>query len=129
LIDEDMVGEAATADGRQLRRFKRTEGGDQVASTRKLRKELTDEVAKLRGLQRSLDPTLDDVSVRAFATQIREQAGICLDLLDQYQSSAPGRMWSDAETKCQPLREDLKRTEMLSRAASGEWERRTGEND
>lgn len=100
-----------------------------MASTRKLRKELTDEVAKLRGLQQPLDPTLDDVSAKALAIQIREQAGICLDLLDQYQSSPPGRMWSDAETKCQPLREDLKRTEMLARAASGEWERRTGEND
>jgi hypothetical protein len=100
-----------------------------VASTRKLRKELTYEVAKLHALQHSLDPTLDDVSAKASAVQIREQAGICLDLLDQYQSSPPGRMWSGAERKCQPLRENLKRTERLFRAASGEWERRTGEND
>jgi hypothetical protein len=100
-----------------------------VASTRKLRKELASEVAKLRGLQQSLDPTLDDVSGKALAIQVREQAGICLDLLDRYQSSAPGQMWFYAELKCQPLRQDLKRTEMLFRAASGEWERRTGEND
>lgn len=56
--------------------------------------------------------------------EIREQAGICLDLLDHYQSSVPGRMWSDAERKCQPLREELKRTEMLFRTNSGEWEGR-----
>jgi hypothetical protein len=100
-----------------------------VANTRKLRKELIYEVAKLRGLQQSLDPTLDDVSAKELAIQIREQAGVCLDLLDQYQSSSPGRMWSDAERKCQPLRENLKRTERVFRAASGEWARRTGEND
>ena len=100
-----------------------------MASTRKLRKELTCEVAKLRGLQQSVDPTLDHVSARPLAIQIRKQAGVCLDLLDHYQSSAPGRMWSYAERKCQPLREDLKRTEMLFRAASGEWARRSGEND
>jgi hypothetical protein len=128
LIDEENVGQAATADGRPLGQLKRKEG-DQVTSSRKLRKELTYQVAKLRGLQLSLDPTLDVVSARPLAIQILEQAGICLDLLDQYQSSPPGRMWSDAERKCQPLREDLKRTERLFRAASGEWTRRSGEND
>jgi hypothetical protein len=104
-------------------------GGDQVASTRKLRKELTDEVVKLRGLQQSVDPSLDDVSAKALALQIRQQAGICLDLLDHYQACAPGRMWSYAERNCQPLREDLKRTRRLFSAASGEWERRTSVND
>jgi hypothetical protein len=98
-----------------------------VASTRKLRRELTDELAKLRGLQQLVDPTLDTVSARALAKQIRVQAEICLDLLNRYQASEPGRMWSYAERKCQPLREDLKRTEMRFRGASGEWERRTGE--
>jgi hypothetical protein len=96
-----------------------------VASTRKLRRELTYEVTKLRGLQQSLDPTLDEVSAKALAIQIRKQAGICSNLLDRYQSSVPGHMWSYAERKCQPLREDLKRTEMLYRAASGEWEGQT----
>ncbi len=94
-----------------------------MASSRKLRNELTNEVAKLRGMEQSLDPNLDDVSARPLALQIREQAGICLDLLDRYQSSSPGRMWSDAERNCQPLREDLRRTERLFRAASGEWAR------
>jgi hypothetical protein len=129
LIDGDKVGQAGTADRRMLRQLQRTEGGDQVASTRKLRKELTYEVAKLRGLQQSLDQNPDEASAKALVIQIREQAGICLGLLDQYQSSAPGQMWSVAERKCQPLREDLKRTEMLFRAASGEWQRRTAEND
>jgi hypothetical protein len=104
-------------------------GGDQVAGTRKLRKELTDEVIKLRGLQQSVDPSLDDVSAKALALQIRQQAGICLDLLDLYQACAPGRMWSYAETNCQALRDDLKRTRRLFSAASGEWERRTSVND
>jgi hypothetical protein len=97
-------------------------GKHQVASTRKLRRELTYEVTKLRGLQQTLDPTLDEVSAKALAIQIRKQAGICSNVLDRYQSSVPARMWSYAERKCQPLREDLKRTEMLYRAASGEWE-------
>lgn len=97
-----------------------------MASTRKLRRELTYEVAKLRGLQLSYGPTLDDVSARRQAIQIRDQAGHCLHLLNQYQSNVPGRMWSYAESKCRPLREDLKRTEMLFRAASGEMERRAG---
>jgi hypothetical protein len=94
-----------------------------VASTRKLRNELTHEIVKLRGLQQSVDPALDDVRAKALATEIREQAEVCLRLLDRYQSSVPGRMWSYAETKCRPLRDELKRTEMLFRAASGEWER------
>lgn len=83
-----------------------------MESTRKLRRELTYEVAKLNGLQPSGDLTVDDASTKALAIEIRKQAGICLDLLDQYQSSLPGRMWFYAESKCQPLREDLKRTEM-----------------
>jgi hypothetical protein len=95
-----------------------------VESTRKLRRELGYEVAKLQGLQQTVDLTLDEASATALAVRIREQAGICLDLLDHYQSSVPGRMWSDAERKCQPLREDLKRTEMLFRANSGEWDGR-----
>ena len=96
-----------------------------MASTRELRRELTYEVTKLRGLQQSLDPSLDEVSAKALAIQIRKQAGICSNLLDRYQSSVPARMWSYAERKCQQLREDLKRTEMLFRAASGEWEGQT----
>jgi hypothetical protein len=96
-----------------------------VESTRKLRRELGYEVAKLHGLQQTVDLTLDDANAKALAVQVRQQAGICLDLLDRYQSSVPGRMWSDAERKCQPLREELKRTEVLFRANSGEWERRT----
>jgi hypothetical protein len=100
-----------------------------VASTRKLRKELTYEVAKLRDLQQQFDSFLDDpTATKALAKQIREQAETCLALLNQYQSSPPGRMWSDAEMRCQPLRWDLKQTEMHFRVASGEWERRTGEN-
>ena len=94
-----------------------------MASTRKLRQELSHELAKLRALQLSVDPTVDDMSAKARAIQIREQAGICLDLVDRYQSSVPARMWSYAERKCRPLREDLKQTEMLFRAASGEWQR------
>lgn len=95
-----------------------------MESTRKLRRELGYGLAKLHGLQESIDLTLDDTSAKALALQIREQAGICLGLLDQYQASVPGRMWSDAEKKCQPLREELKRTEMLFRTNSGEWEGR-----
>jgi hypothetical protein len=94
-----------------------------VASTRKLRRELTYEIVTLRGLQQSLDPSLDDVSAKALAARIRRQAGICLNLLDRYQASVPGRMWFYAEKRCRPLRDELKRTEMLYRAASGEWER------
>lgn len=93
-------------------------------STRKLRRELGYEIAKLHGLQESVDLTVDDSDAKALATQIREQAGVCLNLLDHYQSSVPGRMWSDAERRCQPLREDLRRTEKLFRVTSGEWERR-----
>jgi hypothetical protein len=96
-----------------------------VESTRKLRSELTYEVAKLNGLQRSGDLTVDDASTKALAMEIRRQAGICLGLLDRYQSSLPGRMWSYAENKCQPLREDLKRTEMHFREVSGEFQRST----
>jgi hypothetical protein len=99
-----------------------------VSSARKLRKELTSEISKLRRLQQSFDPTLDDLAAKALAMQIREQAQICLALLDRYQSSVPGRLLSGADRKCQPLREDLKRTEMLFRAASGEMKRRAVEN-
>jgi hypothetical protein len=99
-----------------------------VASTRKLRKELTFELAKLRSLEHSVDGTPDDVKAKELAIEIREQAEICLGLLDQYESSVTGPAWSYAEMKCQPLREDLKRTEMFYRAASGEWQRHKGEN-
>jgi hypothetical protein len=105
-----------------------------VASSRKIRKELSGELDKLHGLvgvwrmpvvgQHSAEGALDDVSARVLARQIREQAEVCLNLLDQYQASVPGPMWSDAERKCVPLREDLKQTEKLFRAASGEWEGR-----
>jgi hypothetical protein len=98
-----------------------------VANTRKHRRELSYEVAKLRGLEQFVDPALDDASAKALAKQIRDQAEICLDLLDQYQSSVPGRMWSYAERTCQPLRNDLKRTASHFRVASGEWELRAGE--
>jgi hypothetical protein len=96
-----------------------------VESTRKLRRKLTYEVAKLNGLQRSGDLTVDDASTKALAIEIRKTAGICLDLLDQYQASLPGRMWSYGESKCQPLREDLKRTEMHFREVSAEFQRHT----
>jgi hypothetical protein len=99
-----------------------------VASTRKLRKELTFELAKLRGLEHSVDGTPDDARAKALAIEIREQAVVCLDLLDQYESSVTGPTWSYAEMKCQPLREDLKRTEMFYRAASGEWQGRKSQN-
>jgi hypothetical protein len=105
----------------------RSEGAVKVANTRKHRRELTYEVAKLRGLERFVDPNLDDASAKALATQIRDQAEICLDLLDQYQSSVPGRMWSYAERTCQPLRNDLNRTARHFRAESGEWELRSDE--
>jgi ketosteroid isomerase-like protein len=81
-------------------------------------------MAKLRALEETVDPTDDDAGARALATQIREQAGVCLDLLDQYQLAVPGRMWTYAETKCRPLRDDLKRTELIFRDASGQFERR-----
>ena len=97
--------------------------------TRKLRRELSDGVAMLRGLEQSVYQTDDDMTARSLALQIRSQAVVCLDLLDQYQLSVPGRMWSYAERKCQPLREDLKRTEKLFRSASGEMEYRAGEKD
>ena len=92
--------------------------------TRKLRRELGYGIAKLRVLEKSVDPADDDAGAKALATQIRVQAGVCLDLLDQYQLAVPGRMWTYAETKCRPLRDDLKRTELLFRDASGEFERR-----
>jgi len=95
-----------------------------VASTRKVRKELAGELAKLRGLQQSVDPSLSDVHAKALALEIRQEAERCLQLLDQYQSSVPGRLLSSADRKCQPLRDELKRTEMLFRAASGEMGRR-----
>lgn len=94
-------------------------------SSRKLRRQLGYEIAKLHGLQESVDLTRDDASAKALAGQIRAQAGSCLGLLDQYQSSVPSRMWSDAERRCRPLRDDLKRTEMLFRTNAGEWEGRT----
>ena len=93
--------------------------------TRRLRRELGYQVAKLHGLQESVDPALDDVGTKALALQIRQQAGVCLHLLDQYQSSVPSRMWLDAERRCRPLREDLRRTEKLFRSNAGEWEGRT----
>ena len=96
-----------------------------MESSRKLRKELGYEIAKLHGLQQSVDLTRDEASAQALALKVRDQAGICLGLLDQYQSSVPGRMWSDAERRCKPLREELKRTEWLFRTNSGEWQRRT----
>lgn len=92
--------------------------------TRRLRRELSFELARLNGLQTSVDLTREDASTKAKATEIRKQAGVCLHLLDQYQSSMPGQMWAYTETKCRPLRDDLKRTEMLFRDASGEFERR-----
>jgi hypothetical protein len=114
----------ATPDRQPLRQLQRSQGGERVESTRKLRRELGYHVAKLHGLQESVDLTLDDANTKALALQIREQAGKCLDLLDQYQSSVPGRMWFDAERKCRPLRDELRRTEMLFRSNSGEWDGR-----
>lgn len=94
------------------------------SNSRKLKRELTFEYAKLNGLQQSVDLTLDDASTKALATEVRKQAGVCLQLLDKYQLSMPGRMRSYSEGKCQHLREDLRQTEMLFRDASGEFERR-----
>lgn len=82
------------------------------------------EFAKLNGLQKSVDLTLHDAGTKALATEVRKQAGICLQLLDKYQLSMPGRMRSYAESKCQRFREDLRQTEMRFRDASGEFERR-----
>lgn len=93
-------------------------------STRKLRRELGYELAKLQALQESVDQTQDDASAKALAVQIREQAGICLARLDSYQASVPTRMWSSGDGKLQPLREDLRRTEKAFRVHAGEWERR-----
>jgi ketosteroid isomerase-like protein len=93
--------------------------------TRKLRRELSYGIAKLRVLEDSVDSADDDAGAKVLATQIREQAGVCLHLLDQYQLAVPGRMWTYAETKCRPLRDDLKRTELLFRDASGEFARRS----
>lgn len=94
------------------------------SNSRRLRRELSFEYAKLNGLQKSVDLTLDDASTKALATEVRKQAGVCLRLLDKYQLSMPGRMRSYSEGKCQHLREDLRQTEMLFRDASGEFERR-----
>ncbi|HEY6472442.1 MAG TPA: nuclear transport factor 2 family protein [Acidimicrobiales bacterium] len=93
--------------------------------TRKLRRELSYGMSKLRVLEESVDAADDDAGAKALATRIRQQAGVCLDLLDQYQLAVPGRMWTYAETKCRPLRDDLKRTELLFRDASGEFARRS----
>jgi hypothetical protein len=93
--------------------------------TRKLRRELGYGLAKLRGLEESVDANNNDVSARALAIQTREQAEICLHLLDQYQSSVPSRMWFDAERRCHPLREDLRRIGVRFRTVSGEWDLRT----
>lgn len=102
-------------------------GGKQMDTTRKLRRELGYGLAKLRGLEQSVDASHGDASARALAIQTREQAEICLHLLDQYQSSVPSRMWSDAERRCRPLREDLRRIGVRFRTVSGEWELRTDE--
>ena len=93
-------------------------------STRKLRRELSYEIAKLQTLQQSVDLPRNEESAKELALRVREQAGTCLKLLDHYQSSAPGRMWFEAERQCQPLRDQLKRTEMFFRTNSGEWEGR-----
>jgi ketosteroid isomerase-like protein len=93
-------------------------------STTKLRKQLSFEIAKLNGLQKSVDLTVDDPNTKALATEIREQAGRCLGLLDQYQLSMPGRMRSYSERGCQALRDDLRQTEMELRDASGIFQRR-----
>jgi hypothetical protein len=82
---------------------------------------LSYEIAKLQTLQQSVDLTRDEESAKELASRIREQASTCLKLLDHYQSSAPGRMWFDAERQCKPLRDELKRTEMLFRVNAGEW--------
>jgi D-serine deaminase-like pyridoxal phosphate-dependent protein len=97
-----------------------------MAATRKLRKELTYELDKLRGLEHRVGGTLDHASSSALATEIREQAEVCLKVLDRYEASVRGQGWSYAQKKCQPLREDLTRTEMLFRGAAGEWTRRAG---
>lgn len=93
-------------------------------STARLRRELSFEIAKLNGLQKTVDLTVDDPGTKALATEIRKQAGLCLDLLDQYQLSMPGRMRSYSERGCQSLRDDLRRTEMDLRDASGIFQRR-----
>jgi hypothetical protein len=97
-----------------------------VAHTRKLRKELTYELGVLRGLEHAVGGTFDEASAKELATMIREQAETCLKLLDRYEASVSGQGWSYAQGKCQPLRDDLKRTEMLFRGAAGEWTRRAG---
>ncbi len=95
-----------------------------MESSRRLKRELAFEFAKLRGLEQSVDLALDDASTKALAAEVRKQAGVCLALLDKYQLSMPSRMRSYSEAKCQHFREDLKRTEMRFRGASGEFEGR-----
>jgi hypothetical protein len=94
-----------------------------VVNTRTIRRDLTYELGRLRWLQNLIDETIDELDPE-LAIQIRDQAVICLELLDQYESSVPGQTWSYAARKCNPLREELKRTEMRCRTASGEWRRR-----
>jgi hypothetical protein len=43
----------------------------------------------------------------ATAAQIRDQAQLCLDLLDQYQASVPRRAASYAEKECAPMLKHL----------------------
>jgi hypothetical protein len=98
--------------------------GAQMESSRRLKRELAFEFAKLNGLEQSVDLALDDASTKALATEVRKQAGVCLALLDKYQLSMPSRMRSYSEGKCQHFRDDLKRTEMRFRNAAGEFEGR-----
>ena len=95
-----------------------------MESTRRLRRELSFEFAKLNGLQRSVDLTVDEASTKALATEVRKQAGVCLKLLDKYQLSMPGRMRTYSEGTCQRFRADLKRPEMHFRDAAGEFQLR-----
>jgi hypothetical protein len=124
LMCEDMIG-GSHQFGRRLGGRSDRKKANEVESTRRLRRELGYQVARLHGLQQSVDLALDEASARTLAVQIREQAGVCLGLLDNYQASVPGRLWSDAERKCQPLREELRRTEKLFRVNAGEWEGRS----
>jgi hypothetical protein len=99
-----------------------------AAGTRKLRRELSWELSRLAGLERSVEETTDDGVAEELATKICRQAEVCLHLLDRYQSSVPGTGWSYAEKQCRPLRDDLKRTQTYYRAASGQMTRRAGQD-
>jgi hypothetical protein len=90
-----------------------------MSSNRKLRKQLTYEVGRLNVMRRAMNPNLDAETGRIVATQLRDQARLCLSLVDEYQASAPKRLQTWAAKECQPLRDELEGTVLLFDIASG----------